>query len=232
MQNVLSSEQIEAFYHDVFVEDQVRDFLALVDSRGTAKNVTDMGGGCGFFARRLKDESLHQIKVVDMDQTSVEACHRSGIEAKRGDALNPEISGDEDIVTFNLILHHLVGKTEAETQALQKQALSVWRPHIQSVFVNEYIYESYLGNLSGRLIFEITKSPILSWFGKVLSLVMPSLKANTFGVGVRFRAGDEWLQLFLSAGYLVKSSVVESASCLSRRRSDEYDAILFAGGCP
>ena len=42
------------------------------------------------------------------------------------------------------------------------------------------------------------------------SIVVPSLKANTFGVGVRFRAHGEWLRVFESAGYDVKSSVVLS----------------------
>jgi hypothetical protein len=35
-----------------------------------------------------------------------------------------------------------------------------------------------------------------------------SLQVNTFGVGVRFRAHDEWGRLFAAAGYAVKSSVV------------------------
>lgn len=143
-----------------------------------------------------------------MDMASVEACRVADIDASQGDAINPKISGDEDIVSFNLILHHLVGASERETVALQTKALAVWRPHVQSVFVNEYIYESYLNNFSGWLIFRITKSPILSWFGRVVSTVVPSLKANTFGVGVRFRASQEWQRMFESAGYVVKSTIV------------------------
>lgn len=208
MQKILSAEQIEAFHHDQFVEDQARHFVSLLGAQGGMKNVTDMGGGCGFFAKRLKSQADYKVKVVDMDTASVEACRNSGIEATQGDALNPKISGDEDIVSFNLILHHLVGGSVGDTLVLQTKALSVWIPHIQSVFVNEYIYESYLGNFSGWLIFKITKSPILSWFGRVVSMVVPSLKANTFGVGVRFRASQEWQRVFESAGYVVRSTIV------------------------
>lgn len=208
MQKILSAEQIEAFYHDQFVEDQARHFVSLFGSNGNFKNVTDMGGGCGFFAKRLENQTTYKVKVVDMDKASVQACRDSGIDATQGDALHPEILGDENIVSFNLILHHLVAQTDRATLSLQTEALAVWQPHVQSVFVNEYIYESYFGNLSGWLIFRITKSPILSWIGRVVSTVVPSLKANTFGVGVRFRASQEWRRVFESAGYIVKSSVV------------------------
>ena len=58
---------------------------------------------------------------------------------------------------------------------------------IRAVFVNEYIYELYVGNVSGWLIFQVTKSRVLSWIGRVVSTVVPSLRAKTFGVSVRFR---------------------------------------------
>ena len=208
MQMILSGEQIEAFYHDQFVEDQARHFVSLFGTHSDLRNVTDMGGGCGFFAKRLENQAAYKVKVVDMDMASVQACRDSGIDATQGDALNPSISGDENIVSFNLILHHLVAQSDRATLALQTEALAVWQPHVQSVFVNEYIYESYFGNLSGWLIFRITKSPVLSWFGRIVATVVPSLKANTFGVGVRFRANQEWKRVFESAGYVVKSSVV------------------------
>ena len=208
MQKILSTEQIEAFYHDQFVKDQSRHFVSLFGSNLPLKKVTDMGGGCGFFAKRLENQAAYKVKVIDMDIASVQACRDAGIDATQGDALNPEISGDENIVSFNLILHHLVAQSDSATLALQIKALAVWQPHVQSIFVNEYIYESYLGNFSGWFIFRITKSPVLSWFGRVVSKVVPSLKANTFGVGVRFRASQEWRRVFESAGYIVKSSVV------------------------
>lgn len=201
-QKVLSNEQIEAFYHDEFVEDQTRHFIALLGSEGgNGKLVIDIGGGCGFFARRLAQLSGHRVKVVDMDTTSVEACRRAGVAAEVGDALQPRIAGNEGIVCFNLVLHHLVGASEEVTRGLQRQALAAWRGQTEAVFVNEYIYESYLGNISGWLIFQITKSRVLSWIGRRVATVVPAFKANTFGVGVRFRAHKEWLALFASAGY-------------------------------
>lgn len=208
-QKILSNEQVEAFYHDEFVEDQVRHFVSLVGATtGKSRTVIDVGGGCGFFAKRLAHCTGRTVRVLDLDPASIEACRRSGIEASRGDALKPEMLGDEEIVSFNLILHHLVGSSERVTLELQRKALALWRPHVRAVFVNEYIYESYFRNLSGWLIFQITRSGVLSAIGRIAAVIAPSLKANTFGVGVRFRAHGEWLQVFAQAGYDVQSRVV------------------------
>lgn len=217
-QKTLSAEQVEAFYHDEFVTDQVRHFLELFGRSAEKSRVVDMGGGCGFFARRLAQLTDHRIKVVDMDPASVKACRVADIDATEGDAVEPSISGDEEIVTFNLILHHLVARTERDTLALQKRALAAWLPQAKAVFVNEYIYESYVSHMSGWLIFQITKSAVLSAIGRAVSRLVPSLKANTFGVGVRFRAHDEWRGVFESVGFKVKAHVVGSDEPVSLAR--------------
>src|SRR3546814_13793629 len=46
-------------------------------------------------------------------------------------------------------------------------------------------------------------SKILSFIGRQVSRVLPSLRANTFGIGVRFRSHKEWRQLFAEAGFHV-----------------------------
>src|SRR3546814_1241482 len=119
-QTQLSAEQIAAFYHDEFVEDQVRDFRALIDGDRADKVIVDIGGGCGFFERRLRDVAGERTRVVDMDSRSIEECARLGVEGQIGDALHPVPVGAEHVVTFNLILHHLVGPSEAETRELQE----------------------------------------------------------------------------------------------------------------
>lgn len=203
LQRTLSTEQVEAFYHDLFVEDQTRHFIEMLPDPAGAGMVVDVGGGCGFFARRLQQLTARRVRVMDMDPASVQACHDAGVEAMRGDALAPLPSGDEEVVSFNLILHHLVADTEAETRALQVKALRAWHGHTQALFVNEYIYESFIDRLSGWLIFQITKSRVLSALGKAAAKVVPAFKANTFGVGVRFRSHDEWAELFAQAGFRV-----------------------------
>jgi hypothetical protein len=80
--------------------------------------------------------------------------------------------------------------------------LANWHQKDLLIFVNEYIYESFfLNNISGWLIYQITSSTILSKIGYFVSKFMPSLQANTFGVGVRFRSHSEWVKLFNSLGF-------------------------------
>lgn len=216
----LAPEQIEAFYHDHFVEAQVGDFISLVrKAEVECDHVTDIGGGVGHFAAALQREAGVRVEVVDTDPVSVEACETRGVSAKCGDALNPSFSGHEDVVTFNLILHHLIGSSESETLTIQKRALSVWRGKASAVFVNEYIYDSYVGTFSGQLIYAITSNRFLSVLGQWVSRIIPSLKANTFGVGVRFRAEKEWTDIFRSLGYTVTSATrgPEEEVSLARR---------------
>lgn len=233
-QRALSQEQIEAFYHDEFVDSQVGNYLALVPTLvPRPRAVVDVGGGCGFFAEGLRHAAGIADRVIDLDPTSVATCQEKGVEAAVGDALHPQVRGDEDVVCFNLILHHLVGSSEARTLALQKQALANWHGRAQAVFVDEYIYDSYFSDLSGRLIYEITSSKRLSALAKAVSRLVPSLRANTFGVGVRFRSCEEWRKLFESLGYHVAARVQgpEEHVSIARRllliRSCRRDSFLL-----
>jgi hypothetical protein len=205
-QRRLSDQQVENFYHDHFVVDQVRDFRELVSTPPAAGRViVDVGGGCGFFADLLQRETGCRVRVLDYDQKSVDACHQHGIDAVRGDALEPSFAGDEDMASFNLVLHHLVCASSAATRRMQSRALEVWHPRVRNLFVNEYIYESYVANLSGWLIYLVTRGRVLSAVVSALSRLVPALRANTLGVGVRFRAHEEWVRLFHDAGYEVVS---------------------------
>jgi hypothetical protein len=185
--------------------------MKLLPAAGSTRVTVDIGGGCGFFARRLVQQAGGRVRVLDMDPTSVATCREAGVEAVQGDALAPVIAGDEQVASFNLVLHHLVGASEQLTRDLQTRALGVWRAQVSHVFVNEYIYESYVGRVSGWLIYQITSSRILSAIGRAVAKVVPSFRANTFGVGVRFRAHQEWRELFQAAGFDVQSSVQGAA---------------------
>lgn len=219
VQEILSHKQIEAFFHDEFVEDQARHFIDLMRASGRAPvSVTDVGGGCGFFARRVSDLARCRVRVIDSDETSVAVCRSAGVEAVLGNALSPQINGDEDVVAFNLVLHHLVGRSERITRDLQRTALMVWQDRASSVFVNEYCYEAYVGNVSGWLIYQITKNSVLSRLGRAVSRFVPSLRANTFGVGVRFRGHGEWTRLFEEAGFVVKSTRIGNSEVVSLAR--------------
>jgi len=200
-QNKLSADQIAEFYHDEFVQDQVRDFGELVALTSDDGVVVDIGGGVGYFAERIRTEIGHPVRVIDMDPESVARGNARSVPSQIGDALAPPVAGDEGCVCFNLILHHLVAQNEAQTRQLQISALAAWHEQGTRIFVNEYIYESFIDQMSGRLIYAITSSKLLSSIGSLTARFIPAFKANTFGVGVRFRSHDEWVALFRDAGF-------------------------------
>lgn len=204
-QKILSAEQIAEFYHDEFVQDQARDFGALagpLDGKGV---IVDVGGGAGYFAERVNAELGYPVRVIDMDPESVALCTARSVPSQVGDALNPPIAGDEACICFNLILHHLVAPDEEATRGLQIGALKAWKSRGTPIFVNEYIYESLVGTLSGRLIYAITSSQLLSAAAGFAARFIPAFRANTFGVGVRFRSHHEWLALFREAGFAAEA---------------------------
>ena len=144
-----------------------------------------------------------QVRVIDSDPISVSRALDLGVDAICEDALLVTHQGDEGIICFNLILHHLVSDSEEKTRLLQVNALKAWKGTGAKLFVNEYIYESWCFDLSGKVIYLITKSPILSALGKFVSSLVPSLHANTFGIGVRFRSSQEWRDIFTAEGFRV-----------------------------
>jgi hypothetical protein len=230
-QTTLSQAQVQAFYHDNFVDSQVSDFLQLCEPSGFSLpgKIIDVGGGCGFFAKKLTDVTDHkcEVRVIDTDWKSISYCHEQGIEATFGDALNPNFIGDEKIVCFNLILHHLIGKTEGDTINMQRRALSVWSGHCNAIFVNEYVYESFLlDSLSGWIIYQVTSNQFLSQLGRFVSRIFPSLNANTFGVGVRFRSHAEWRRIFESLGFDVADKILGKQEGISFPRR-----LLFIKSC-
>lgn len=207
-QKTLASAQTREFYHDEFVTDQVHDFGALLSGQAPNGTLLDIGGGCGFFAAAVHREFGRPVKVLDADPESVARCGELDVPAVLGDALNPVPEPEVGIVSFNLILHHLVGQDEAATRRLQITALEKWKDRKVLIFVNEYIYQSFIGTVSGALIYRITSSKLLSAIAGMVSKFIPAFRANTFGVGVRFRAHEEWVRLFQEVGFDVVSTKI------------------------
>jgi hypothetical protein len=234
-QRLLSDQQTSEFYHDEFVSDQVAAYLQALGASLPATRVTvDVGGGCGFFARALRDKAGIATRVLDRDPQAIAACTAAGVEAFLGDALRPTVRGDEEVACFNMVLHHLVGSNEVQTRELQIAALRAWQTQVRHLFVNEYVYESFGSpGLSGKLIWSVTSNRALSSLARQASKLAPSLRANTLGVGVRFRAATEWLRIFGAAGYELVTHVkgTEELIGLPRRllliRSSRRDSFVL-----
>ncbi len=169
----------------------------------------------GYFAHSVANRLNLAVRMIEADPGSVADAQRNGVNAEVGNALAPKIRGDEGVVCFNLILHHLIDASEAGTRALQVKALKAWCGMVKAVFVNEYIYQSFVGTASGALIYSITSNAFLFGILKQVGKVIPGFRANTFGVGVRFRAHVEWVRLFAEAGYRVVSVRLGSPESIS-----------------
>ena len=143
-QKKLNESQIAAFYHDYFVSQQVEHFTQIAfPFLDVSKAVIDIGGGCGHFAAAIHSDLGLHTRVLDSDPVGIEKARQAGVDATLCDALSPVKSRDEGVIFFNLILHHLVGETDAKTLTLQKNAMTVWHDADAYIFANEYTYESF-----------------------------------------------------------------------------------------
>jgi hypothetical protein len=210
-QRELAAQQVSEFYHDAFVTTQVEDFRKLFDGvRLRSAKALDIGGGVGHFALAARQQLTLDCTVLDSDMESIARATEVGLKAELGDALTTRLGDDAPVACFNLILHHLVSGRWSTTLALQKQALAnqLAGPPDKQLFVNEYVYESYVWQeFASRLIFAVTSSSVLSSIGRAVARFAPSLRANTFGIGVCFHTDRTWRRLFTQAGWRVEQVV-------------------------
>jgi SAM-dependent methyltransferase len=185
-------------------------------TRTTASPVTsvlDVGGGNGVFLDRLLDV-FPKAKGVLLDDSSYmlrrnKAHLRKRLLQHSALALSDAFSGERfDLITVNVLLHHLVGSTRRETrtnvQCFLNEARALLVPGGRLV-VYEQCYEGWVPFVEpGSLIFALTsvRSP-------VLAKLMRRFGANTAGVGVAFRSESGWRRLFVRAGLeLVENTAI------------------------
>jgi hypothetical protein len=95
--------------------------------------------------------------LIDADPVSVSKAQKIGVDAGVGDALAPAPSGDEAVVCFNLILHHLVAATDARTRELLSAALAGWAgANVRGVRKMNTSTNLSLGKYIRQINFEIT----------------------------------------------------------------------------
>ncbi len=207
MQMTLSAESLAEFYHDDFAQEQVDDLGALAGRSMLDATIVDLGGGVGHFSELLRTQHRADASVLDMDGESVRRCLLRGVPALIGDAITTRAADGNDFAAFNMILHHLVAPGFRATEELQTAALAnlAIRGGPKRVFVSEFVYEGYVLNWPAALIFAVTSSKALSTAASSVARFIPSLRANTFGVGVRFRAAPDWARMFARSGWRVSA---------------------------
>lgn len=162
----------------------------------------DVGGGNGRFADRILGAYSNANGVV-LDNSALllskNALHpRKSLRQASATDLT-RLFGDErfDLISLNLVLHHMVTHRYSTTRALQAsvlgQAAALLAPR-GVISITEDVYVSIAAQaLPGRLIYELTSS-------ERLAPVTARLGANTAGVGVCFLSPQQVIADAASCG--------------------------------
>lgn len=207
-QVMLRDEQVAAFDTEYVNDQSWRSFEAAVDvtfgNPSRKIRFLDVGGGAGHFAKRVLTAYPNwEVTVLDPAEPLLAEARKKGLKAIQGsvlDPVNPDFIGQFDIISLNWVLHHLVGASSKITDANVEKAMTNVRKMLSKngmVSVYEHNISGFVVHDSpGRLIYGLTKS-------KLLAAVTSRLGANTAGVGVRFRSGRAWRNLFRNSGFRV-----------------------------
>ena len=168
--------------------------------RPTKIKVLDIGGGNGIFMDRLLAFFSNATGVVlDYSQFMLDR-NTNNLRKKvmQGSATDIDtllLGENYDLVTINVLLHHLVGENEEQNLINISRCLKSLHRILAGkgkLVVYEQVYEGWLRQPSpGEIIYRITKIK-----SGTFSSLMKRLGANTAGVGVRFRSIRGWQGLF------------------------------------
>lgn len=184
---------------------------------GEVGTILDVGGGNGAFLDRLLGR-YPRAEAWLVDEAPQMIARNVAHERKQTlcgsvfdlDLLLPKPKFD--LVTVNVLLHHLVDDSPNETRERVVECLSLLRGRLRDggvMAIYEQFYDSFVPGIDpGELIFGITR----------LRAAAPLLRALGFataGIGVAFRSRRGWLELFEEAGLRVS---VEQTLHLDRMR--------------
>src|SRR5574344_1558742 len=191
--NNLSDKQLELFNTDLMQPYYWEIFLSTLESRiDTTKDfsILDLGGGIGMFADHILELYPNaSVTVLDNAQYLLSRnkphSRKQLIYCSIAD-IKTTLKGKEfDLITFNWVLHHLVGSTHRASLSNASQALND-----ASTLLKENGYISIIENLyngmmidsfPSRFIYAIT-SIRFAPFAKIVN----KAGFNTSGVGVNF----------------------------------------------
>jgi SAM-dependent methyltransferase len=201
-QRILSEAQLSEFYIETFVSDQLDHYGKLIGRSDREQKVIDIGGGAGYLAAALHENFAVASTVWDIDPRAIRLARLRGVAAEHKDILLGTDFQSADVVLFNLVLHHLVMSSNRDTLDAQRRALTNSLECSDTVLVHEYVYQSFVWEgLSAYIIWVLTSSRILARALSFIGRLIPSLNANTVGIGVRFHSKKGWCNQFEQAGF-------------------------------
>ena len=203
----LDNAQLDYLDYDYVTGDKWQSLKGCMerDFGSESLRILDLGGGNGRLADRLT-AAYENVEVTVLDNSELLLGKNRPHPRKRlvlasiANAENELRNQRYDLICVNWVLHHLIGDTPSETDALVDEALSTSRNLLSDngrISVFEHMYDGILvDDLPGQLIYRITKSRILAEPARRMG-------ANTAGVGVRFRSKRAWKNTFDRLGLTV-----------------------------
>jgi SAM-dependent methyltransferase len=207
----LADDRVERFDHGTTAIHAVDPVVDAVRSYIPARSnlaLLDVGGGNGTFldAMLMAMPGDSFGTVVEMSKAMVEKNITSSRKfVVRANFLDWVVASGQaekrfDVIFFNFVLHHFVGRQRNESIKLQTRALGAAKSILADgglIVVYEIHYNGWFdGELPSKLIHALTSST-------TLEPVVKQLGANTAGYGVCFHSENYWRSLFSENGLKV-----------------------------
>ena len=182
--------------HDFYFLDFIRS------NKGSGSRLVDIGGGSGLFAALVKDACPDiQVSVVDPSIELMKGIPRQDIAKVQGwlpSGLN--VTGPFDFVHVKEVLHHVTGRSVAESKSLAMESLVATKRILDPkgyFLVHELYYESYLHpKLTRTMIFYVLRVQ------NRLKIRIPG-KHFLRDLRVCFYTREEFTELLKNAGFEV-----------------------------
>lgn len=191
-----------------YIDDKMFDYVthAIDDYMADTSHLTmiDVGGGNGSYTDRVLNHYRDMdVVLVEPDEylrkKNQPHPNKHVISATMQTLRVP--SNSFDIVEFNWVLHHFVGKSMRKTLKLQEKGLQKAFQLLKPggmVIVFENFYEGLVASdLPGKLIYQFTASSLLA-------PITRNMGANTAGTGVCFHSRKIWQRMLEDCGFEVK----------------------------
>jgi SAM-dependent methyltransferase len=206
----LAEERVESFANDSTAIHAVAPVVSAVRQHVPAKahlSLLDVGGGNGTFLdtmlQALPDATGTLVEMSQgMADKNAPSPRKAVVCANFLDWAAATAQSEQrfDVIFFNFVLHHFVGKRWDESNRLQAQALQAAKSVLARdglIVVYEIHYNGLFNDeLPSTLIHALSSSALLS-------PVVKRLGANTAGYGVCFHSENYWKKLFGENGLSV-----------------------------
>lgn len=199
----LAEDRVESFANDSTAIHAVAPVINSVRQHVPAKAhlcLLDVGGGNGTFLdtmlQAMPDATGTLVEISQGMADKNAPSNRKSVVCANFLEWAADIAQTEqrfDVIFFNFVLHHFVGKYRVESNRLQTQALQAAKSVLGKdglIVVYEISYNGLLHDeLPSTLIHALSSSTLLT-------PVVKRLGANTAGYGVCFHSENYWKNLF------------------------------------